>query len=230
MPPALGNAAALNALEGELPHGLTSLAALSLFAYSETRLCAPGDAAFQAWLDGIAARGTLETSGLTCGGDPVSVVVPRADGGGLTSPDDRTTYTFSPETFPDGTTVTHEPVAEGGTVVARGAPAGSAPARVGIGHTYELTARDSGGQLVQPARPYSVTIGFSANQASGAVERTLALYFWDGAAWQPEPSSRADPARRVITAAPSHLSRWTVLGQVKPAGRVYLPLLTRSQP
>jgi len=56
------------------------------------------------------------------------------------------------------------------------------------------------------------------------VAASLALYAWDGATWQREPSSRVDTAQRVVTAAPVHLSRWAVLGEAAVGRRVYLPL------
>ena len=42
-----------NKLAGPLPDTFTSLAALTDLYTSNTQLCAPTDAAFQAWLDGI---------------------------------------------------------------------------------------------------------------------------------------------------------------------------------
>jgi hypothetical protein len=229
LPGELGNLAGLialdvsqNPLEGELSRDLMNLGALQSFSYQETQLCAPGDAAFQAWLDGIAARGSLQTSGLTCGGPPVAVVVPPNSQATLNSSADQTSYTFPAGTLPGGATVTHTPLQ--GSDTARRVAVVGASGLIGIGHQYEVEARDSMGQLVQPARPYTVTIGYSANQAAAIMPATLALYFWDGAGWQREPTSRVDTARRVVSAAPSHFSRWAVLGDRR---KTYLPLTLR---
>lgn len=50
-----------NQLSGPLPQSLTSLAKLMSFSFGDTDLCAPLDAAFQTWLQGIA-----DTDGPTC--------------------------------------------------------------------------------------------------------------------------------------------------------------------
>jgi len=50
-------------LNGPLPKSFMKLDKLSFFYYGGTKLCAPGDAAFQTWLDSIK---DLQTSGLTC--------------------------------------------------------------------------------------------------------------------------------------------------------------------
>ena len=43
-------------MSGPLPHGLTALTELEVFVAEDTDLCAPGDAGFLNWLDGITAR------------------------------------------------------------------------------------------------------------------------------------------------------------------------------
>ena len=85
---------------------------------------------------------------------------------------------------------------------------------------------------MQPSLPYTVTIAYGPADlaGSGAISSTLALYFWNGAAWVEEPTSRLDAAANTVTATPSRFSTWAVLGQARPGGRVYLPLVTRGGP
>ncbi|MBM4459068.1 MAG: hypothetical protein FJ011_15120 [Chloroflexi bacterium] len=77
---------------------------------------------------------------------------------------------------------------------------------------------------MQPARPYTVAIGYSANQVAAIMPVTLALYFWDGARWVREPTSRVAVAQNRMTATPSRFSIWAVLGEMRKA---YLPLTLR---
>ncbi|MGB1250715.1 MAG: peroxidase family protein [Candidatus Promineifilaceae bacterium] len=71
LPTTLGNLTQLvelylahSAFTGELPSTLVNLTNLNVFAYSNSPLCAPNNAAFTAWLNGIA---NLQATGLTCG-------------------------------------------------------------------------------------------------------------------------------------------------------------------
>jgi len=68
IPTELGNLSSLvnlslsgNQLTGTLPQSLTGLTKLRTFSFNNTELCAPLDAAFQTWLEGIA-----QTSGSNC--------------------------------------------------------------------------------------------------------------------------------------------------------------------
>ena len=147
---------------------------------------------------------------------------------------DGTTYTFAPGTFGSSAgaasagagvvTVTHTPLE------ARAAP--STGSLAGIRHFYDVDARDAGGQSVQPVLPYTVTITYGpADLTSGRViSSTLALYLWDGSAWEQEPTSQLDVEAYTVTATPSHFSTWAVLGEPMPGSRVYLPLVTRGGP
>lgn len=70
IPAALGNLSNLevlilnnNLLSGALPQGLTGLTKLMSFSFGGTSLCAPLDAAFQTWLQGVA-----DTDGSNCSG------------------------------------------------------------------------------------------------------------------------------------------------------------------
>ena len=75
IPPAQGSLANLAALglggnsslSGPLPSSFTGLTSLNSLSLTATGLCAPTDAAFQAWLGGIAERFGV----VNCGSDPV---------------------------------------------------------------------------------------------------------------------------------------------------------------
>lgn len=74
VPDALGNLVNLtylglhtNALSGRLPQSLTNLTQLATFHFSNTALCEPADADFQAWLQGIA---TVTSTGVRCDAAP----------------------------------------------------------------------------------------------------------------------------------------------------------------
>jgi hypothetical protein len=69
VPPEMGNMTSLtalslgsNPLSGPLPHSLMNLE-LSFFAFRETDLCEPTDAAFQAWLASIPI---MHRTGIPC--------------------------------------------------------------------------------------------------------------------------------------------------------------------
>ncbi|MBN1887978.1 MAG: hypothetical protein JW850_08300, partial [Thermoflexales bacterium] len=97
---------------------------------------------------------------------------------------------------------------------------------VGVGRAYELKAVYSDtGNLAQvaPGASYSVVITYTAGGA--AIEDTLALYYWDGAEWITETTSQLDTTANTVSAAPSHLSKWAILGQTH---RTYLPLVQRE--
>lgn len=216
-----------NPLQGSLPQSLANLTTLQAFWYRDTQLCAPGNATFQNRLDGVASRGMLHASGLVCAGSPVSATVAANAQTTLTSSQDQTRYTFPPNTFPAGTTITHEPQ----PASTQSVQDASAAALKGIGHTFEVVAKNSSGQTVQPSRPFTITIGFSANQAAGVVPSTLALYYWDGARWEKEATSRVDVAQRIVSATPSHLSRWAVLGEARSVTRrLHLAAVARGEP
>ncbi len=214
-------------LAGLLPYGLMNDANLRWLSYSDTQLCASGDAPFQEWLDGLVARGAAKTSGLTCTGAQVSGAIPPG-GGALTSPGDRTVYTFGPGAFGSmasggGETgisataiVTHTPQAP--------AAAPSAGMLRGIGHFFDVAASVNG-QPAAPARPYTLTVTFGLNQVQTVLSETLGLYWWDGAAWRREPGGAVNVTAHTVTAHPSHLSLWAVLGVSKY--REFLPLLRK---
>ena len=139
-------------------------------------------------------------------------------GGTLTSTVDNTSYTFPSGTFTQAVTVTHTPLTDNET------PA--AGSLLGIGHAYQVSAiEDVTKESVEPSGSYTVTIGYTDAEVGAAIENTLGLYVWDGAAWVPEPTSEVDPAENSVTGAPDHFSIWAVLGETR---RVFLPLVLRQ--
>jgi secreted protein with Ig-like and vWFA domain len=91
------------------------------------------------------------------------------------------------------------------------------------GFSFEAQAVNSGGDSIQPALPFTLTIHYGDPISS---ETTLALYYWDeiSAGWVQEPTSVVDPVSHTITATLEQWSRWVVLGKVIPT---YMPVLFR---
>jgi hypothetical protein len=88
--------------------------------------------------------------------------------------------------------------------------AAAAQGLLGVGHAYELTAVDGNGNTVAPTMAYTTSVQFSAHQASSVDAATMALYWWNGALWHKEATSRVDLATHTVTAQPTHLSLWAV--------------------
>ncbi len=150
----------------------------------------------------------------------VSTTIPTS-GGTLTSSPDQTTYTFPDGTFSAPVIVTH-------TTRLTGLPGFGDLA--GIHHAFELDAVYSAtGQPAQPAsgKTFTVSIAYSDEEKGAVIEDTLALYYWDGSQWVKEASSQVDTANNTVTATPSHMSLWAVLGETR---RVYIPLALRNWP
>jgi hypothetical protein len=220
-------------LTGPVPRCLMDLAHLRLLQFNYTDLCEWGDVAFQWFLARTDPAFALRPRNRVCPRSPVSAQI-GPSGGSLSSEADGTTYSFAPGTFgsPAKTTdaaagivtVTHTPLE------ARAAP--STGSLAGIRHFYDVDARDAGGQSVQPALPYTVVITYGPADLTSerVIASTLALYLWDGSAWEQEPTSQLDVKAWTVTAMPSHFSTWAVLGEPMSGSRVYLPLVTRGGP
>lgn len=142
---------------------------------------------------------------------PPTTVTVFIGGGVLTSPLDSTDYTFPAGAFAGTTTVVHTPIYPGDVT--------DLASLVSIGHVFEITATDSGGQPIQPAQPYSITVRYTNAEQGSSVESSLALYYWSGAQWVREPTSVVDADNNTITAHPHHFSRWAALG--KQPGIIY---------
>ncbi len=70
----------------------------------------------------------------------------------------------------------------------------------------------------------NLVISFTYEDMRPVDEGTLALFYWDGSAWQREPTSRVNPAANEVTATPDHLSVWAIFGETT---RVYVPVATK---
>ena len=146
----------------------------------------PGQAA-AVWVSGdhvYVADGTGGLFDLWQTTSTYSVIPPT--GGSLASKSDSTTYDFADGTFAAAAIVTHRPLAVGNLP-----PTGGL---VASGHAFEVTAVYQGSsQAAQPARPDRLQVCYQVGRGT-AVERTWALYSWDGVGWTREPSSQVDVA------------------------------------
>jgi len=139
-------------------------------------------------------------------------------GGVLRSQFDNTIYTFASGTFTDTVTVKH--------TIRSATTMPGAENLQGIGHFFENTAQTQQGLPLQPTKPYQLEIQYRAEKTAGAIESTLALYFWDGVQWVKEPTSMLDAANRKVTATPQQLGRWAILGETH---RAYMPMISGAR-
>lgn len=138
-------------------------------------------------------------------------------GGTLLSPVDSTTYSFSPNTFTETVVFTHAPRH----------PLSLPPIapNVTVGHTFVNYAIGTDGTSpLAPLRPYTLDIAYDPGTI-GVHERTLKLYYWNGSAWQIEPTAKLDLNANHLTAAPNRVGWWMVAGDPRPQ---YLPMVTRT--
>lgn len=142
-----------------------------------------------------------------------------AGGGSAQSEIDGVTYTFGAGTLSGAVRLAHIPRHPRRLPAA---PEGLA----GVMRAFDLWVLDANsGQPVTPAAAYTVQIHYDGWYGKNLDESTLALYAWDGTQWVKEPSSTVDVQANVVSAHPTHFSRWQVFG--KPIFRAYLPVLTR---
>jgi hypothetical protein len=139
-------------------------------------------------------------------GLPVSATIPPG-GGTLTSPGDQTTYTFPSGLFTSTAVITHTPRYPGNVP--------SPSDLIHIGHAFEVTGTiaSTATRPVQPSQPYTITIRYTETEKGAAIESSLALYYWNGNAWNRESTSVVDTSTNVITAFPDHFSLWAILGE-----------------
>ena len=132
---------------------------------------------------------------------------------------------------PDGTTMNFPAGAFGEDVVIEYSPQSPTDtgALVGAGVFYELTAvYANNGQPAELESGYTYTITVSYDEADlppNVDEADLQLFYFDGAAWLPEPTSQVDTIANLITATPDHFSLWGVLA--RPSYIIYLPVVLR---
>jgi hypothetical protein len=95
----------------------------------------------------------------------------------------------------------------------------------GYGQVFEITAVISDtGQLALPTTTFNLQVSYSEDELGIIPEDTLALYYWMNNEWVLEPSSIIDPVNNTVAAAPDHLSKWAVFGEVN---RIFLPMTVR---
>ncbi|MGB0384043.1 MAG: right-handed parallel beta-helix repeat-containing protein [Ardenticatenaceae bacterium] len=82
------------------------------------------------------------------------------------------------------------------------------------------------GELAQPTQPFSLTIFYDETELATLSEKSLALYYWDGSQWLPEPSFTIDHMTHSISAMPERLSIWALLGETH---QIFLPMVTSQQ-
>lgn len=144
-----------------------------------------------------------------------SAVIPTA-GGSLAVPDGSILAQFPAGALASPTQVTIGTVGYWPT-------AGQRPVRL-----FELSAVQGSAAITAFAAPFTIAVTYTDSQLGTAAEESLGLYWWDGGAWQPVPSSAVDVAHNRVTAPVDHMSLFAVLGDSSVTG-TYLPLLMRSR-
>ena len=69
---------------------------------------------------------------------------------------------------------------------------GPLPARLAAVRLFDLSAVVSGTTtpVTEFLKPYTLTVRYTEDERGGALEETLARYWWDGSAWVREPSTQ----------------------------------------
>lgn len=148
-------------------------------------------------------------------------IIPEA-GGVITSTFDSTSYAFASGTFTTTVEILHRPRYSGNITM----PFKLQP----VGHTFENSGwvYNFGGN-VQIGKPYTMTIQYSDDDIKGKLEDTLALYHFDGQAWEPEPTSQVYTSTNTLTASPDRFGLWAVLAEPSsPFLYIYLPFTRRN--
>ena len=148
-----------------------------------------------------------------------AVLHPRT-GGILSAADGKTVISFPGGAVNDVAEVTLVPAVDSTHRAGIGALRSS-------GKFLSLSARTATGSVTTFARPYTLTVTYAPSEIGGIVESSLGIYWWNGRAWQKEPSSRVDTASRTVSASLDHMSSFAVLGESSIRG-IYLPLLARA--
>ena len=187
VPPELGNLANLDvlplnanlALTGPLPQSLTGLLRLRFLDISDSGLCAPADAAFQAWLANLNFQGDICADVANRAPQPVGTTPT------YTLPEGSGAIAVNVAPYfrdPDGDPLAYTAVTSDGrvvTAVVSGSTVSLAPVSAGTA-TVTVTARDPGG--LSGTQTIAVTVTSSAD----AADRAVLEAFYDatgGAAW-----------------------------------------------
>jgi len=75
-------------------------------------------------------------------------------------------------------------------------------------------------------KPYTITVGYLDTEKAGAMEDTLALYWWNDDHWELEPTAAVFTQTNTLTATPSHMTLFTLKGETE---RIFLPLAIRAR-
>lgn len=147
------------------------------------------------------------------------IITPEA-GGDVKAPDRSADLHFPAGAVDDPTLVTYH---EGHPPVA----SQLAPTRALVSvRDFQVSAVISGTTTPVTAfnSSYQIDINYTEKERGAAIENTLALYRWDGAEWQLEPTSNVSASSNVVSATPTGPGLFAVLGETK---RVYLPTVIR---
>jgi hypothetical protein len=97
-----------------------------------------------------------------------------------------------------------------------------------IGHFFELSAVISGTTtpVTSFSPPYTITVNYAGENTELVFDDTLGLYWWDGGQWNLEPTSVVDTTNLRVTASPSHMTLFAVLGEGWKL--TYVPLVLKG--
>lgn len=88
-----------------------------------------------------------------------------------------------------------------------------------IGSFHDIKTLYQDGSVAEPQRPYTVTLVYSQRDLPpNTSEEDLGLYYWNGSAWELEPTSSVDTVEHVVTATPMRMGLWAVLIANTPLG------------
>jgi len=84
-----------------------------------------------------------------------------------------------------------------------------------IGHFFDLSAVVSGTTtpVTSFSPPYTITMSYAGENTETVLDDTMGLYWWEGGQWHLEPTSAVDTTNYRVTAAPSHMTLFAVLGE-----------------
>jgi sugar lactone lactonase YvrE len=147
----------------------------------------------------------------------VRAVIPVATGGWLDTLDGKITLDFPPDVVSNTlvVTLTHLPPQLIGNLA-------------GV-RFFDLTAAisETGQPVISLEQPVTITVRYTPQELSGAIESTLGLYWYNGTAWVQDGLTTVGRASGVLTSTTTHFTSFAVLGQTH---RLYLlPLFHNYQ-